>query len=212
MGTREPGKPETAAAVLSTPIGNLLLTASPRGLRRIEFPGEGPDSGAAPPEMDAPGPAGREAGRHLDQALRELKEYFSGRRTRFRVPLDLEGTPHQIRVWEALREIPFGKTLTYGGLARRLGSAGAARAVGRGCATNPVPVVVPCHRVVAGTGGLQGFGGGLWRKKALLEMERGQAILGLVGTRCAEGPGGGGSGERGGGRLRTSSGGGRWRP
>jgi len=204
MGMPEHRRTETVLAVLSTPIGELRLTASPLGLRRIQFPGEGPDSGTTPPEGGGSGPAGRQVRRHLNQAVKEMKEYFSGRRARFQVPLDLEGTPHQLRVWEALREIPFGETVTYGELARRLGSPAGARAVGRGCATNPVPVIVPCHRVVAGTGGLQGFGGGLWRKKALLEMEQGQVPLGLPGMRPGEGSGRGGSGGRARSRFRTS--------
>ena len=210
MGMSEHRQAEKVLAVLSTPIGNLRLAASPLGLRRIQFPGEGPDSGTTPPEAGDSSPACRQARRHLNQALKELKEYFSGRRTRFRVSLDLEGTPHQLRVWDALREIPFGKTVTYGELARRLGSPAGARAVGRGCATNPVPIIVPCHRVVAGTGGLQGFGGGLWRKRALLEMEQGQAPLGLPRMRPEEGPGRCRGRARS--RFRTSSGGGRWRP
>jgi len=211
MGMPEHRQAETARGVLSTPIGDLRLTASPLGLRRIQFPGEDPDSGTPPLKRGGAGPACRLARRHLNQALREMREYFSGRRARFQVPLDLEGTAHQLRVWEALREIPFGETVTYQELARRLGSPAGARAVGRGCATNPVPVIVPCHRVVAGTGGLQGFGGGLWRKRALLEMEQGQASLGLPGMRPAEGPGRSGGG-RARSRLRTSSGGDRWRP
>ena len=194
MGMPEHKRAETALAILSTPIGELRLTASPLGLRRIQFPEEGPDSGTTPPEGGDSGPARRQAGRHLNQALREMKEYFSGRRALFQVPLDLDGTLHQLRVWAALRQIPYGQTVTYGELARRLGSPAGARAVGRGCATNPVPVIVPCHRVVAGTGGLQGFGGGLWRKKALLEMEQGQAPLGLPETRPGEDPGRGRSG------------------
>jgi len=198
------------AAILSTPIGDLRLTASLRGLSRIRFPGEGPAPGTALREADGSPPAIRQARRHLKQALKELKEYFSGRRTRFRVSLDLEGTAHQLRVWEALQDIPFGKTVTYGELAKRLGTPLGARAIGRGCATNPVPVIVPCHRVVAGTGGLQGFGGGLWRKRALLEMEQGQAGLALWDVRSAEDPARRRGGARS--RLRTSSGGGRWNP
>ena len=212
MGMPEHRQAETARAVLSTPIGESAPDGFPPGSAPNPVPRRGPRfRHPAPREGRLPRPACRQAGRHLNQALKELKEYFSGRRARFQVPLDLEGTPHQLRVWEALREIPYGQTVTYGELARRLGSPAGARAVGRGCATNPVPVIVPCHRVVAGTGGLQGFGGGLWRKRALLEMEQGQAALGLPGMRPAEGPGRSGGG-RARSRLRTSSGGGRWRP
>ncbi len=152
---------------LATPIGRLAIEASPRGLRRLEFSGRVPaDVGQQPA-----GPEAKQARQHLATALRELREYFAGRRSTFSVPLDLEGTAYQQRVWHALQCVPFGKTLSYGKLAREIGARGGARAVGRACATNPVPVVVPCHRVIGSDGALHGFGGGLWRKEQLLELE-----------------------------------------
>ena len=157
---------------MTTSIGRLSVAASPRGLRRIDFAGRANGSKAS--GARTPGP-GKEARRHLAAALRQLRDYFAGQRSTFDLPLDLAGTAYQQRVWRALQRVPFGRTLSYGDLAARLGAPGGARAVGRACATNPVPVVVPCHRVVGGDGSLHGYGGGLWRKQRLLELERGKA-------------------------------------
>ncbi|MEU5693179.1 methylated-DNA--[protein]-cysteine S-methyltransferase [Actinosynnema sp. NPDC020468] len=103
----------------------------------------------------------------------QLGEYFAGERTTFDLPLSLAGTEFQRRVWDALRDIPYGGTVTYGELARRLGNPTASRAVGLANGKNPVSVVVPCHRVVGSTGDLTGYGGGLERKRFLLDFERG---------------------------------------
>ena len=158
---------EIAAARVKTPIGMLGVAATARGLWRVEF-----DARRVRP---ARGNASAQA--HLAAAMKQLQEYFSGRRKSFNVPLDLEGTAHQLRVWRALCEIPFGETLSYGELTRRVGlPPAAARATGRACATNPAPVVVPCHRVIGSDGKLHGFGGGLWRKEALLELEGSAAV------------------------------------
>ena len=155
-------KEANACAILETPLGRLRVEASSRGLCKIYLGAQG----------GAPSKGGsREAQQHLQNGLRQLREYFAGKRNEFDVPLDLEGTRHQQRVWRALLGIPFGRTLTYGQVAHQLGIPRSARAVGRACATNPVPVVVPCHRVLGGDGALHGFGGGLWRKRALLEHE-----------------------------------------
>lgn len=151
---------ELAVTTMDTPIGTLRVEASAAGLRRVVFGGKG-----------AARAASAEARKHLEEAVRQLREYFAGKRDTFDLPLDLEGTEHQKRVWRVLLGIPFGRTLTYGEVAKRLGLAQSARAVGRACATNPIPVVVPCHRVLGGDGKLHGFGGGLWRKRALLELE-----------------------------------------
>ena len=109
----------------------------------------------------------------LDGLKRKLQQYFDGQRVLFDEPLDLRGaTAFQRRVWSAVRDIPYGETRSYGQIARQVGSPGAARAVGRAMATNPVPIVVPCHRVIGSDGNLRGFGGGLDLKGRLLEMER----------------------------------------
>jgi len=166
-----------ARLTLKTPIGALRLAATDQGLCQILFPRRraadtSPEAPAAPPDRAASAAARR----HLEEAVSQLSEYFRGHRKEFPLSLDLHGTPHQLQVWRALLEIPYGSTSTYGALARKLGSIHGARAVGRGCATNPIPVIVPCHRVLSGAGSLQGFGGGLWRKRALLDLEQGQVL------------------------------------
>lgn len=153
---------DLAVAVVRTPIGPLRLIAGERGLRRVEFLRRAPRT-AAPEGSPA-------ATRRLRQAAKELTEYFAGRRQRFDVPLDLPPGGRR-RVWLALGEIPYGRTTTYGELARKLGAPGAARAIGRACATNPLPVLLPCHRVLGADGSLTGFGGGLETKRRLLELE-----------------------------------------
>jgi len=105
----------------------------------------------------------------------QLAEYFAGRRTVFDVPLAPVGTPFQQKVWRALLEIPYGRTVSYGQLAARIGSPSASRAVGLANGRNPISIIVPCHRVVGSSGDLTGYGGGLERKKWLLALERGAA-------------------------------------
>ena len=108
----------------------------------------------------------------LPAVVEQLDAYFAGERTVFDLPLRLDGTPFQRAVWAALREIPYGETTTYGELARRLGRPSASRAVGMANGRNPVGVIVPCHRVVGAAGDLTGYGGGLDRKRRLLDHER----------------------------------------
>ncbi len=107
----------------------------------------------------------------LSQTLEQLRRYFQGDRRRFRLRLDLRGTPFQLRVWEQLLKIPYGCTVSYGEIARRIDQPRASQAVGAAVGSNPVPVVVPCHRVVGHDGSLVGFGGGLPAKEQLLELE-----------------------------------------
>lgn len=106
-------------------------------------------------------------------ARTQLAEYFDGSRREFDLPLALEGTPFQREVWEALREIPYGETVSYGELALRLGKPDAVRAVGLANGRNPISIVVPCHRVIGADGSLTGYGGGLERKRELLDLEAG---------------------------------------
>jgi len=104
-------------------------------------------------------------------AASELDDYFAGKLFRFTVPLDLRGTPFQHQVWQLLQNIPYGETVSYGELARSLGRANAARAVGGAVGSNPISIIVPCHRVIGANGNLTGYGGGLSRKRALLDLE-----------------------------------------
>jgi methylated-DNA-[protein]-cysteine S-methyltransferase len=121
-----------------------------------------------PPEetFGAPDPA------PFTDVIRQLEEYFAARRTQFDLPLAFVGTPFQRRVWAALREIPYGETMSYGQLAKRIDRPGAARAVGLANGRNRIGIIVPCHRVVGASGNLTGYGGGLDRKQYLLEFER----------------------------------------
>ena len=153
------------ATRFESPIGELLLTASDSALTAVWFPGSGDVTAA--PANDGRGPANAV----LTRACEQLAEYFAGRRTTFAVPLEPAGTPFQRRVWDALRAIPYGTTLSYSDLARRLGDVRATRAVGAANGRNPIPIIVPCHRVVGADGSLTGFGGGLDRKRWLLEHE-----------------------------------------
>jgi AraC family transcriptional regulator of adaptative response/methylated-DNA-[protein]-cysteine methyltransferase len=111
---------------------------------------------------------------HLEKLKSELDSYFTGSLTRFTVPLILRGTDFQVAAWNQLLEIPYGKTICYEDQAKAMGRAGAQRAVGRANGDNRMAIIIPCHRVVRRNGDLCGYGGGLWRKKFLLDLERGQ--------------------------------------
>ena len=145
---------------LDTPVGKLIVVAGDRGLRAVHFPGTAPPDGVV---------AGRSPA--LAAAQKQLLEYFEGKRVVFDLPLELVGTPFQCRAWRALATIPYGATISYGEQARRLGHPRAARAVGAANGRNPIPIVLPCHRVIGADGSLTGFGGGLETKLALLELE-----------------------------------------
>jgi len=151
-----------ATGTIATPIGDLTVVASARGVREVRWGREPRADGAN---------ASAEALAHVEQALRELGEYFRGERRSFGVALDLEGTEFQRQVWGKLRGIPQGETRTYGELARAVGRPAAARAVGAATGRNPAPVIVPCHRVVGANGSLTGFAGGLEAKRVLLAHE-----------------------------------------
>ncbi len=148
---------------IESPVGELAVGVTERGLRLVEF--EGRRAWEIEPGASA----------ILDRACRELDDYFAGRRRTFEVPLDLEGTDFQRRVWDRLRAIPWGRTISYGELAADVGSV--ARAVGAANGANHVAVIVPCHRVVAADGSLHGYGGGLAAKRWLLDHESAQGSL-----------------------------------
>jgi O-6-methylguanine DNA methyltransferase len=115
--------------------------------------------------------------RWLDALRVQLAEYFAGQRRQFDLPLVIRGTPFQDRVWQALLTIPYGDTWSYRDLAERIGQSAATRAVGTANGMNRIAIVIPCHRVVNADGRLGGYGGGVWRKQLLLDLERGQGSL-----------------------------------
>ncbi len=156
---------------MPSPVGELTIAATERGLAAVYF--ERHKHGPTSAERDAwRRDDGRNpASRILARAREQLTAYFAGQCTAFDLPLSPTGTPFQHRVWAELRSIPFGGLSSYGELARRLGSPGAARAVGAANGRNPISIVVPCHRVVGANGSLTGFGGGIERKRWLLEHE-----------------------------------------
>ena len=148
-----------------SPIGPLLIAGDSEAIRLIGFPKNGkpqrPEAGWT-----------ESAGGPLAEVVRQLREYFAGQRTGFELPLALEGTEFQRKVWRKLQEIPYGETISYGELAKRVGNPKASRAVGSANGKNRIPIVIPCHRVIAGDGGLGGFGGGLSVKEKLLSLEK----------------------------------------
>lgn len=141
-------------------IGRLLLTEEDGALTRIDFIKDADDA-----------PCGGQPNRFLRSVARQLDEYFEGARREFEVPLKLKGTEFQLRVWSVLQTIPYGATASYGEVARAAGSPKGARAVGMANHVNPVAIIVPCHRVIGADGKLVGFGGGLDKKRYLLDME-----------------------------------------
>jgi methylated-DNA-[protein]-cysteine S-methyltransferase len=157
---------------LNSPLGRLLVVQGPEGLIRIAFEGESEDRVLA--EIAAAlGPNVIGSDRELRTERDALSEYLEGDATTLALPVDLRlmATPFRRTALEKLREVPRGETVSYGELAARAGNPKAARAVGTACARNPIPIVVPCHRVLPGTGRLGNYGGGPERKRALLELE-----------------------------------------
>jgi methylated-DNA-[protein]-cysteine S-methyltransferase len=142
---------------VETPLGTLWLAGDDDSLRRISY-----DRLPGPPSSSPV----------LSEATAQLEAYFDGRLERFELPLAAEGTDFQRRVWAAVAAIPYGTTTTYSAIAAGIGSPTACRAVGAANGRNPLPIVVPCHRVLGAAGGLTGYGGGLDRKRALLDLER----------------------------------------
>jgi methylated-DNA-[protein]-cysteine S-methyltransferase len=154
---------------VDSPIGELLLLGDGESLHGVYM-------------QDGPRPVARDGGwerspARLHAVAAQLEEYFAGARKTFDLPLATCGSPFQRRVWRALLEIPYGETESYGELARRIGAPSASRAVGRANGSNPIPIIVPCHRVIGGGGMLTGFGGGVERKRYLLDLEAGASRL-----------------------------------
>lgn len=154
--------------VIDSPVGPLTIVAEDGQIRCLYMDLQRhrpPDS-----ELGEPDPRGREA-EPFRAAADQLDAYFAGGRTFFDLPLAPHGSQFQQRVWAALQEIPYGETKSYGELAARIGSPGAARAVGLANGRNPIGIVIPCHRVIGSNGSLTGYGGGLDKKRALLDLE-----------------------------------------
>ena len=152
-----------------SPVGPLLLAGDSNALRLVSFESS---KRSTPPRPDweqdkAP----------FAEVIRQLQAYFGGELKEFDLPLALEGTDFQLRVWKALRTIPYGETISYAQLAQCIGNPKSVRAVGLANGSNPIPIIVPCHRVIGSDGSLTGFGGGLSTKKKLLELENKQLRL-----------------------------------
>ncbi|KWX20108.1 cysteine methyltransferase [Mycolicibacterium wolinskyi] len=155
---------------VDSPVGPLTLAGRDgrlMHLRMVDQTYEPSRDGWAPDESAFP------------EAVEQLAAYFAGERTEFVLELEMLGTPFQRRVWNALQSIPYGETCTYGDIAREIGSPGAFRAVGLANGHNPIGIIVPCHRVIGANGSLTGYGGGLERKRALLELERSRMMPAL---------------------------------
>ena len=154
---------------IESPVGPLLLAGDERGLRRVSF-----ENGKRTTPVQPDWKLDKEP---FSEVIRQLQAYFRGELKAFDLPLAMEGTEFQLRVWNALRAIPYGETISYARLAERIGNPKAVRAVGLANGSNPIPIIVPCHRVIGSDGSLTGFGGGLSTKKMLLELENKQLSL-----------------------------------
>jgi methylated-DNA-[protein]-cysteine S-methyltransferase len=151
----------------ASPVGELLFASDGSALTRLAFHATGDERISEAQPDDG----------FFRAAAEQLAEYFAGTLRQFDIPLELHGTQFQRRVWTALLDIPYGQTISYGELADRVGSPGGARAVGLAVGSNPIAIVVPCHRVVGADGRLTGYGGGLSRKQFLLDLEARHAHL-----------------------------------
>lgn len=147
---------------LTTPIGRIHIVASDTAILRVYLPNERWEARYV---RDSRHPL-------IARAKKELREYFLGKRTQFTIPLAPNGTPFQKRVWRMLYRIPYGKTLTYAEVAKRVGRRSAVRAVANAIAKNPIPICIPCHRVVRSDAQIGGYSGGISRKQKLITLER----------------------------------------
>jgi O-6-methylguanine DNA methyltransferase len=175
--TKRLRSPIIAPATLETPLGPVYLAFSATGLMALAFAGDDvPSPIASPASPQNEPPKAETLKKWRSQVVQALEDYFAGRPVNFEnLPLDLEGSPFHLQVWQELRKIPLGETISYQEMARRLGNPKAARAVGQACGANPIPLIVPCHRVIAANGALGGFSSGLERKRWLLAHEKANA-------------------------------------
>ena len=165
----KPPQDSTRYTTIESPVGPLLLAGGDEGLSLISF--------QASTRAESPEPAWTLDATPFTQAVSQLQAYFAGELEEFDLPLSPRGTDFQLSVWAALRDIPFGETISYGELARRIGNPNASRAVGLANGSNPIPIIIPCHRVIGSNGKLTGYGGGLPIKEKLLALERKQLTL-----------------------------------
>ena len=171
QGTAAKRQPMTGMSYtrIESPVGKLLLAADVQGLRQLSF-----ESSKRAALVQ---PGWREDKTPFAEVMRQLRAYFGGELKTFDVPLAPEGTEFQLRVWNSLRAIPYGETISYAQLAHNIGNPKAVRAVGLANGCNPIPIIIPCHRVIGSDGSLTGFGGGLPNKKKLLALESSQMSL-----------------------------------
>jgi methylated-DNA-[protein]-cysteine S-methyltransferase len=153
--------------IYASPIGKLTLASNGEAITQVEF-----EQNRYPLPVHPKG-----TDKVLEKARRELDAYFAGKLKEFTVPVAPEGTDFQKKAWAALQKIPYGATRSYGQQARAIGSPSASRAVGAANGRNPIPVIIPCHRVIGSNGSLTGFGGGMERKQFLLELEQGERLI-----------------------------------
>jgi methylated-DNA-[protein]-cysteine S-methyltransferase len=154
---------------MKSPVGPLLLAGDECGLRFVSFENSKRAASVEPDWKSDQTP--------FAEVIRQLLEYFSGERKEFDLPLAPEGTDFQLEVWRSLRTIPYGETISYAQLAQRISNPKAVRAVGLANGCNPIPIIIPCHRVIGSNGSLTGFGGGLSTKRKLLDLESKQIRL-----------------------------------
>ncbi len=167
------GASKIACTIVRSPLGELIAGTTEKGCCLLEYQDRGGIERIRARIFRRYGAELIEGGGPMiDTVVRQLAEFFGGTRREFSIPLDLRGTPFEMSVWQALLRIPYGRTRTYGDIAAELGRPGASRAVGRANGANYCAIIVPCHRVVESDGGLRGYGGGLWRKRFLLDLER----------------------------------------
>jgi AraC family transcriptional regulator of adaptative response/methylated-DNA-[protein]-cysteine methyltransferase len=162
---------EIRYTIAPSPIGRILVAGTGRGISAI-YMGRNDAELIATLRHEYPEAQIHRNSEGVSRWVRQIVRHLAGRRPQLDLPLDIQGTAFQRRVWEALRRIPYGETRSYTEVARQLGQPKARRAVARACATNPVSLVIPCHRVIRGDGGLGGYGGGIERKQALLAAEK----------------------------------------
>lgn len=166
--------PKTFTSYFKSPLGWIRITSTDEAITSLDFCESSAPDAATACSNEAPGETSSPLPKPMLSALIQLDQYFSRARGDFNLPLAYEtGTSFQHQVWDALRTIPFGTTVSYQDVARMIGSPKSARAVGGANNKNPLAIVIPCHRVIASSGELTGYAGELWRKKALLELEQG---------------------------------------